>query len=200
MKFISFLLVLFLLVGCNKDNSGDFVDTTKSTYYSVGDKIKLKSVIGNEVTLVRVENGFKIEGSDKILMFDIFGTYCQPCRNEAPHLMSFQLKYSNDFLMLGLIHFETITDEEIIDNFSKNYNAYYFISNSKENEKIIEQILKDINYTHALSIPFKVIYKDGKVMNLTNNEIPQSNMRNYYIGSLKMDILERDFLRIKGKN
>ncbi|MCI6989228.1 MAG: TlpA family protein disulfide reductase [Campylobacter sp.] len=198
-KIIGFMLVALFLAGCNDEKTTQAtqsVDEFKP--FELGEKVTLTSVMGNSVTLVRTEKGFKIDDSDKVLMLDIFGTYCPPCRDEAPHLMGFQLKNSDELMIVGLIHFEDVSDEYIIDSFAKQYNAYYFIANSNANPnaRIVEQVLKDINYQHALSIPFKLVYKDGVVQDLTNNERPNSPMRNYYIGALDINLLENDFDRI----
>ena len=164
MKFFKFILAVFLsffVFGCGEDEPKSVVESAKFEPFKTGEKINLKSVVGNEITLVRTEKGFKLDGSNKILMLDIFGTYCEPCKAEAPHLMDFSLKNSEDFMLVGLIHFENISDKEIIENFVKKYNAYYFIANSSQNERIVKQILSDIEYKRALSIPFKVVFKGG---------------------------------------
>ncbi|CZE47051.1 hypothetical protein [Campylobacter geochelonis] len=205
-KYLAAILVAFVLVGCSQNDSSQTDTTTtkpsKNASYKVGDKILLKSVTGNEITVVRTENGFKLDGNDKMVMFDIFGTFCQPCRDEAPHLMNFQLKHSDDFMMIGLIHFEDVDNQYIIDNFSKNYNAYYFIANSKDNpnERLINQILKDISYNHAIALPFKVLYNKGAPEILTDNEMRVPEGRKYYLGSVSTRILEVDFNRIKNAN
>ncbi|MSN96674.1 TlpA family protein disulfide reductase [Campylobacter sp. FMV-PI01] len=197
------LLALFLalfLVGCSDDATKD-VNQNANQEFKEGDKITLKSVTGNDLTIVRTQKGFKIENSDKILMIDIFGTFCVPCQTEAPHLMDFQLKNKDDFTIVGLIEYEEVANDYIIDNFVKKYNAYYFIANSKDNpnKAIINQILKDLNYQHALSLPFKVIYnKDGILEKLTNFSKPKGEY--FYLGTVKTSTLEEDFNRIKNAN
>lgn len=204
-KYINCALAMFLLIGCGERNSAkdnqnsSDISTDKSDIfipYNIGDKIKLKSVTGSKITLLRTENGFKIDGSDKIILIDIFGTYCQPCRTEAPSLMDFQLKYSDNLSLIGLIYREDITNDEIVENFSKRYNAYYFISNSKENERIVRQILNDIDYAYEIAIPFKVIIKDGIYQTLTNTVNDNQNGTKFYIGRVDINILYRDFEKI----
>lgn len=202
MKFIKFILVVFLaaFLGACGDEQKSVVESAKFTPFKTGEKITLKSVVGNEITLVRTEKGFKLDGSDKILMLDIFGTYCEPCKAEAPHLMDFSLKNADEFMLVGLIYFESITDKEIIENFVKKYNAYYFIANSKENERIVKQILSDINYQRALSIPFKVVFKDGIYQNLTDINDGDPKGRNYYLGQVSTAVITKDFGKIKNGN
>lgn len=200
---ITAFLALFL-VGCGAEDSKSKENTTSSSFnkkeaFKIGDEIILKSVTGNEVTIVRTDKGFKLKDSDKILMIDIFATFCDPCKSEAPHLMDFQLNNSDNFFMIGLIQFENVTNEHILDNFIKAYNAYYFIANSdiNPNEKLVNQILDDINYQRALTIPFKVVYnKDGVNELVTNNENYSASPRKYYVGALKTKLLEDDISRM----
>lgn len=202
MKILKVILAVFLInffIGCgNDDRQKSVVETAKFEPFKTGEKINLKSVTGNEITLVRTEKGFKLDGGNKILMLDIFGTYCEPCKAEAPHLMDFSLKNSENFMLVGLIHFEKITDKEIIENFVKKYNAYYFIANSSQNERIVKQILSDIDYKRALSIPFKVVFKDGVYQTLTDiNEHSPSGVK-YYLGQVSTSVITQDFEKING--
>ncbi|MBQ2430732.1 MAG: TlpA family protein disulfide reductase [Campylobacter sp.] len=202
MKFIKFILAVvlsFFVVGCG-DEQKSVVESAKFEPFKTGEKIVLKSVVGNEITLVRTEKGFKLDGSNKILMLDIFGTYCEPCKAEAPHLMDFSMKNSENFMLVGLIHFENITDKEIIENFVKKYNAYYFIANSSQNERIVKQILSDIDYKRALSIPFKVVFKDGVYQTLTDINDNDPKGAKYYLGQVSTAVITKDFDRIQNGN
>lgn len=200
-KLILTAFLMLFLVGCNSQEkqSVDSVVGTNKQHFKIGDEITLKSVTGNEETIVRTDKGFKLKDSDKILMIDIFATFCDPCKSEAPHLMDFQLNNSDDFFMIGLIHFEDVTNNHILNNFIKPYNAYYFIANSdiNPNNKIVSQILTDINYQRALTIPFKVVYnKNGVTELVTNNENISATPRKYYVGALKTKLLEDDISRM----
>ena len=199
-KFIAlFLIALFAFNGCNQDKTTQ-TQIEQSNYYKTGDEIELTSIIGTKATIIRTENGFKLKDSNKILMLDIFGTYCAPCQKEAPHLMDFQLKNADKFMIIGLIHFEDVSDEYILENFSKKYNAYYFISNSKENSKIIDQALNDISYNRALSIPFKVVLKDGKYQNLSDNLGSTTTQNKFYLGEVSTNTISQDIDKILDAN
>lgn len=199
-KFIAlFLMALFALNGCNQDKTTQ-TQIEQSNYYKTGDEIELTSIIGTKATIIRTENGFKLKDSDKILMLDIFGTYCAPCQKEAPHLMDFQLKNADKFMIIGLIHFEDVSDEYVLENFSKKYNAYYFIANSKENSKIIDHILNDISYNRALSIPFKVVLKDGIYQSLSDNINGTTVGNKFYLGEVSTSTISQDIDKILNAN
>ena len=197
MKKILGILIpaMIFLGGCDERN-----DTISSEQnfapYKVDEQISLKSVSGDEITIKRTNEGFKLANSDKLLMFDIFATYCEPCKAEAAHLTDLINKNKENMAFVGLITFEEIENHEIIENFMKKYGAYYFIANEKENDRLIAQILNDIKYNHALSIPFKVLLQNGKYANLTDfNE--GMRFKKYYLGAVPEGVIENDLQRLK---
>ncbi|MBZ7987595.1 TlpA family protein disulfide reductase [Campylobacter canadensis] len=154
MKFIKILFFLVFLCACSNNESSE--NTIK-----VGDKITLKSWDKQEITLQRTQNGFKLLNSDKILLIDIFGTFCPPCKAEAPALFELQQAKKDSLIILGLSYAESVSDEKLKE-FTQNYNAYYFLTNDKRADDIVELIANDIKYTTQIQLPFKVMIKDGK--------------------------------------
>ncbi|QCD52283.1 TlpA family protein disulfide reductase [Campylobacter sp. RM16192] len=197
--FLAILCVIFL-VGCGKED-----ETAKAPAkiegYKTGEEIKLASVFGKELTLLRTEGGFVIKGDEsKVIMFDIFGTFCPPCQKEAPELMDFQLKNDKDFIIIALTHFENVTNQHVIENFAQKYNAYYFISNNTPvNDKLSAQILEDIKYPHLESVPIKMVLKNGIYQPLTDIASGKFGVH-YYLGGIHLDKLTQDFERIKNVN
>lgn len=189
---VLFIVLLLFFVGCEKkDNEMGFVKP-----YSVGDTITLKGVEGGERTLKRVEGGFVLaDEEEKIVMIDIFGTFCPPCREEAPHLTNYQIQYSDKVSIVGLIYLEEVTDSYVVENFSTPYNAHYFIANSKENHRIVETILQDIKYPSAIQVPFKVVLKNGKYQELTDVWEQKDGVK-YYIGAIGIDVIKDDIDKI----
>ncbi|WP_041671833.1 TlpA disulfide reductase family protein [Sulfurospirillum barnesii] len=191
--YLARLLILLplLLIGCGSEPKSEATMAVKETY-KAGEKVELKSVTGAKVTLLRKNNGFVIEEDEgKLILIDIFGTFCPPCQEEAPALMDFQLQNSDDVMLIGLNFLEEVSDEYVIENFAAKYNAYYFISNSPKNKKLVETILQDIAYKQALQIPFKVLLKEGVYQKVS--DIYEKNPENkFYIGKVGLDVIQKD--------
>ena len=200
-KLLLILLCAFALVflGCDKNESESY-SLGEYAPFKDGEEISLKSVSGASVSLVRTDKGFVLKGSDKIVMLDIFGTFCAPCKSEAPHLMDYQLNH-DDFMLIGLITFEQISDKDVIEKFIKPFNAYYFIANEGEkNERLISQVLTDIDYDSALSLPFKVVLKDGKYELLSDNLGERGGKEAlYYLGAVSSELVAKDLEKIRKK-
>ena len=190
------LACAIFLAGCGEDETAKA--PAKIEGYKTGEEIALKSVFGKELTLKRVEGGFVIKGEeDKILMFDIFGTFCPPCQKEAPDLTKFQIDNLNDFTIVALTHFENVTNEYVVENFAQKYNAFYFISNdTKINDRLAAQILEDIKYERLESVPIKMVLKGGVYQELTDVDSGKFGVK-YYLGGIRLDAMTKDFERIK---
>ncbi|MDD3342266.1 MAG: TlpA disulfide reductase family protein [Sulfurospirillaceae bacterium] len=195
--FLLSILVPILFLGCGSEAPKE-VSIVKELYKE-GDKIELKSIAGSKLTLMRQKGGFVLQDDpSKIIMIDIFGTFCAPCQEEAPSLMDFQLQNSDDVVLIGLNFLEEVSDEYVVENFASKYNAYYFISNSPMNKKIVDTITSDIQYKPALQVPFKVVLKEGEYQKIT--DIYASNPENkFYIGKVGLDVIQKDIDAIKSK-
>jgi len=200
MKFIYTLFAIFAILvftGCNDKPKEEETPpakehtTVEQSSYTIED---ISS--GVKYTLKRQDGGFIVEGhEDKVIMFDMYATYCPPCKKEAPHLTDLQTRYSDKLIIIALNTFEDVSDLYIDDAFRYTYGAFYFISNSKHNNIIINTVLKDIQYKPSMQIPFKVILKNAKYQKLT--DIYGNNPdNNFYLGAVSSSVIEKDLIKI----
>lgn len=190
---LSFIL-FFAFFGCESKQEVKVVKP-----FNVGDIVVLKGVEGGEKRLKRVDGGFEIVGEEKkVLMFDIFGTFCPPCQEEAPNLTLLQVDFSEKFLIVALTYLEDVTDQYVVENFSDKYNAHYFISNSKDNDRIVMTIAQDIKYPQAIQLPFKVVLKNGKYQTLKDVWEGKDDGK-FYLGNVGLGVIKEDLEKILAK-
>lgn len=193
--FLSALLILGVFSGCSEEkvvNDFDFKE------FEEGEQITLQSVMDKQLVLVRQNGGFVILNDEKkVLMVDIFGTFCAPCKEEAPHLTQLWRKNADKFTLIGLTHFESVSDDEV-RNFANNYGAFYFISNQKQNERLVKQILKDINYQNMEQLPFKVVLKNGVYQSVQDFWNKGKKVK-FYLGKVPTSLMEEDLKGILGQ-
>lgn len=195
-KIVLGLFFVFVLLGCENTPKETFAKET----YKDGDTIELTSVTGSKLALLRKNGGFVLQGAeDKIVILDIFGTFCVPCQEEAPNLMDFQIKNADTVQLIGFNYLETVTNEYVVENFVSKFNAYYFITNDQQkNEKLANTITADIKYNQSLQVPFKVVLKDGVYQNVT--DIYEDTKDNkFYIGKIATDVIAKDIERMKNQ-
>lgn len=104
------ILSAILFQGCS-DNK-EKTENAQSVNQLVSTKEYVLTGIDQKQYVVKKEGaGFILEGAnDKIVIFDIFATWCPPCRAVAPHLSSLQEKYKEDIIVIG------VTIEDNIQN------------------------------------------------------------------------------------
>lgn len=193
--FLSALLILGVFSGCSEEK---VVNDFEFKEFEEGEQITLQSVMDKQLVLMRQNGGFVILNDEKkVLMVDIFGTFCAPCKEEAPHLTQLWRKNADKFTLIGLTHFESVSDDEV-RNFANNYGAFYFISNQKHNERLVKQILKDINYQNMEQLPFKVVLKNG-VYQSVQDFWSKGKKVNFYLGKVPTSLMEEDLRGILGQ-
>lgn len=185
-KILCFLIMAFVFISCdNKANDDEFKG------YKVGDEISLKSFDDKSITLLRAKNGFVIKGDeDKIIIFDLFGTFCPPCQTEAPYLSALQNELKDKIIIIGLAYFEK-KDNSKLENFAKVYGASYFMTNDINGDNLTQAILDDINYPDAVLLPLKVVLKNGEYQALRDgNGVKTQNK--FYLGAIKTEFVKQD--------
>ncbi|MBA1437750.1 MAG: TlpA family protein disulfide reductase [Epsilonproteobacteria bacterium] len=178
--FVSILLSLFV-AGCSSQDEQNDANAILST-----NEFVLKDLSKKEYVIKKHNQGFVLQGSeDKILILDIFATWCPPCQAEAKHLTHLQKVYKDKLVVIGITVEDNIEDTKLI-NFRDKHNAKYPLANSSENRRIINEVAKKLNVGRNFGIPLMAMYKDGKLIN-------------YYQGATEEEFIESDIKRALGK-
>ncbi|MBN2815634.1 MAG: TlpA family protein disulfide reductase [Campylobacterales bacterium] len=182
--FLSTATILFLLFlsACSSDeqNAND-ANAMVSTNEYVLDGLNKEQYV-----LIKSENGFYIKGAkEKILMLDIFATWCPPCQAEAPHLSSLQEKFKNDLLIIGVSVEDGIENVKLL-SFAQEYKAEYPMVNSAQNRRLISTVADQLKLGRNFGIPLMALYKDGKLIN-------------YYQGATEEEFIQSDIEKALGK-
>jgi thiol-disulfide isomerase/thioredoxin len=183
-SIITLLLSLTFFVACFDDDANDMLAS----------KEFVLTTTNNQQIIVKknTADGFMISGAeDKVVLFDIFATWCPPCQASASHLTSLQEKYKDELVVIGsTVERPEFTDEGLIINdkikeFRLKYNATYTIVNSDQNVRLNDAITSSLKMGKRYPIPTIVLYKDGKYIN-------------HYVGSVQEEFLESDIKRALG--
>ena len=174
------LTTILLFQGCSSEKSGDANSMISTNEY-------LLTGLNNQQYVVKKQAGdFLLENAKgKVVIFDIFATWCPPCRAAATHLSSLQEKYKDDVIIIGLSIEDNITNEKLQD-FRKEYGADYILVNSSQNRILADKIVNELNLGERYPIPIMALYMDGKYIN-------------HYIGSIQEEFIESDIKKALGK-
>lgn len=181
-KYVFLLSILsgLLFTGCSDSEKSDVNDMISANQYVLTALDKKEYVVKKE------SQGFVLEGAQgKIVIFDIFATWCPPCRAAAPHLSSLMEKYKDDLVILGITIEDGIEDAKL-QEFAKTYGAKYTLVNSAQNRRLTTALVKELELGDRFPIPTMAMYKDGKLIN-------------YYVGATEEEFIDSDIRNALGK-
>ena len=153
----------------------------------------LTALNNSQIVVKQEDSGFYIEKEKgKVVIFDIFATWCPPCQASASHLSSLQDKYKDDLVIIGITIEEPELDKngkiinDKLNNFKIKYDARYTIVNSNQNKDLSTAITTILEMGPRFPIPTMAMYKDGKYIN-------------HYVGAVQEEFIESDIKRALGK-
>ncbi len=112
---------------------------------------------------------------NKIIILDIFTTWCPPCIQTLPHMISLQKKYKKNLQVIGILMDEKIRESEALE-FKQKHHINYMITIGKNN-----RVLTD-TWGGISGFPTIIIFdKNGTYFNHYNGAPPlemlQSDMK-----------------------
>lgn len=183
-KYVFLLSILsgLLFTGCSEskksnENANNMISANQYVLTSLDKK---------EYMVKKESQGFILEGADgKIVIFDIFATWCPPCRAAAPHLSSLMEKYKDKLVIIGITIEDGIGDSKL-QEFAQTYGAKYTLVNSAQNRRLTNALVKELELGDRFPIPTMAMYKDGKLIN-------------YYVGATEEEFIDSDIRNALGK-
>ena len=177
---LSALLLAALFHGCSDSKE----ESTESLVAS--NEFTLTDIANQPYTVTKEGNDYILKGHEnKIVIFDIFATWCQPCRSEAPHLASLQKKYPEDLVVMGVTIEDGITNDKLL-TFKNENGADFIIVNSEVNRPFYRSVASSINIGQQFPIPLTVMFKNGRYVT-------------HYVGLVAEEMIESDIKMALGK-
>jgi len=175
------LSALLFLTGCSESIEEEEMNAlvSKTSY-------ELIDLQNNSYNVIKTGKDFQIEGmEDKVILFDIFATWCPPCRASAPNVAALQKKYINEVKVIGVL-VEEEKSTSYVQRFVDTYGADYTISNAEDNQRLSRAIASTSGIGQGFPIPLMVMYYKGKYIT-------------HYVGIVPEEMIESDIRRTLGK-
>ena len=188
--FISLISTALFFQACgdkekNQDSAKESSIAKANAMISTNEYV-LTSTDNKQYTVKKEADGFVLQGAKgKVIIFDIFATWCPPCQASATHLTSLQEKYKDDLVVIGVTIEDGISNDALKE-FKKQYNAQYMIVNSSVNHRLVNEVATALELGERFPIPIMAMYKDGKLIN-------------HYIGEVQEEFVESDIKQALGK-
>src|SRR5215475_8317394 len=118
-----------------------------------------ENVMQASINLLDGQKAKLADYSGKVLIVDLWATWCGPCREEIPHLVELAKEYKGKGVeVLGLTNENPETDAEMVKEFSKMFNINYPIGWADE------EMQSGLTRGRAAIPQTYIIGRDGKVL------------------------------------
>ena len=183
MRFTLFLISLLsaalLFQGCGEDSPEEAMLSTA--------EFTLTDTQGNSYTVEKKGANFELDGADdKVVLFDVFATWCPPCQAEVKHLGNLQKKYGDDLVIMGVTIEEDKSNAELDEFRTKFGGGDYLMTNKGDNQNLARAIASTIGVGQQFPIPLMIMYKNGEYIT-------------HYAGATQEEIMDHDIAQALGK-
>lgn len=183
MRFSTLLIPLLsftlLFQGCSEESENEAMVSTAN--------FTLMDTQGKSYSVEKQGTNFTLDaGDDKVVLFDIFATWCPPCQAEVKHLGNLQKKYGDDLIIMGITIEEDKSNAELEAFREKFKGGDYLIANKADNQNLARAIASTIGVGQQFPIPLMVLYHNGEYVT-------------HYAGATQEEIIDRDIALALGK-
>ncbi len=143
-QILTFVFLAFFMNSCdNKSQLDESIVAPKKQKVGTNfdSKIfKLKTINDKDIVIKTTLSGLKVEGiKDKMILIDVFASWCPPCVKSIPTMKKLQKKYKDDLLIISVL-FEKDKPKEEIKEFIKKHKIDYMMTVGKENFKLTQEL------------------------------------------------------------
>ncbi|MEA3228989.1 MAG: TlpA disulfide reductase family protein [Campylobacterota bacterium] len=177
--FAIIFIVAIFSQGCSDENEidSDVIEEANSMISS--NEFVLTSTDNKQYVITKTQTGFILDNDkSKMIVLDIFATWCPPCRATAPSLSALQKKYKDDLVVIGITIEDGISNKKL-EEFKTMNSANYVIVNSSTNRPLVNEIAAMLKLGNNFPIPLMAIYKDGQLVN-------------HYLGAVEEEFIDSD--------
>lgn len=173
-------VVSIFLQGCN--NKSEDNNTEQANSVVAANEYVLTDTNQDQIVVIKQGDGYVVANAkEKIVIFDIFATWCPPCQESASTISALQEKYKENLIVIGLTIEDNLSNDDL-RKFKKTYKANYILANSDQNKRLINELAKSLELGDRYPIPVMAIYKDAKLVN-------------HYLGAVEEEFVDSDLIR-----
>jgi thiol-disulfide isomerase/thioredoxin len=142
------------------------VETKQKTDFILSDNNDTNYTIEVDNKNIKITNV-----TQKIVILNLFSTWCTPCKGEIPYIADLKKKYDNKIFVAGILVNDSIAKEDF-ENFKKELHINYFTSTSSQNDEFAKLIVANLKLKENFPLPLTIMFKNGKYYSHYEGAVP----------------------------
>ncbi|TLT07295.1 TlpA family protein disulfide reductase [Aliarcobacter thereius] len=182
MKSLKYILIVFivsLFVACDSGGSINSNSLAKNKINEIEAEFEPKSFVLTssdnkkiEFSTTEIGADFKDFKDKKVVIIDIFATWCPPCIESLPMLKAIQEKNKDDLQIISVLFQDEKSVEEIND-FIEEHKINYPITMGEENQALADEL-------NVRRVPEMFLFsKSGKFVHKFVGKVPEDELEKY---------------------
>jgi len=151
------------------------------------EQTQIKTVDGEIIHISRTKKGLIFKGyEDKIVLLELFGHSCPPCKASIPGYNRLQKKYKNDIVIIAIEAWGS--DNPGLKKYAKKHGIQYKAVPSADAGKMVSFVGKMTGWNPGLGVPYLLLFTRGGALikDVTPQMLPEA-----HVDSLIRELMER---------
>ena len=146
----------------------------------------IKTVNGEIIHIDRTKNGLIFKGyEDKIVLLEVFGHSCPPCKASIPGYNRLQKKYQKDVLVIAIEGWGS--DNAGLKQYAHTHNIHYKAVSTADSGKIIPFIGKLTGWNLNMGVPYLMLFSRGGVL---AKDVPPQGLPEEHVNGMIQQLLK----------
>jgi len=149
------------------------------------DQTTIKTVDGEVIHVDRTKNGLIFKGyEDKIVLLEVFGHSCPPCKASIPGYNRLQKKHQKDVVIIAIEVWGS--DNAGLKKYANKFGIHYKAVAKVNSGKMVSFIGKLTGWNPGVGVPYLLLFSPGGVL---AKDVPPQTLPESHVESLIQGLL-----------
>ena len=149
------------------------------------DQTTIKTIDGETIHVDRIKNGLVFKGyEEKIVLLEVFGHSCPPCKASIPGYNRLQTKYQKDVVVIAIEVWGS--DDRGLKQYADTHGIHYKAVAKVNSGKMVSFIGNLTGWNLNLGVPYLLLFSRGGVL---AKDVPPQGLPEAHVDNLIQDLL-----------
>ena len=153
--------------------------------YQLLDQTIIKTIDGEVIHVDRTKNGLIFKGyEDKIVLLEVFGHSCPPCKAAIPGYNRLQKKHQKDVVVIAIEVWGS--DNAGLKQYANTHGIHYKAVSKADSGKMVSFIGKLTGWHPGVGVPYILLFDRGGIL---TKDVPPQRLPEAHVDGLIQNLL-----------